>query len=120
MAKILGEDGRCDPSKKTIPKRVGCSVSAVNENLNKLRDLGRITWERRLRRDSETGWRCEQTSNAYVLLVPSCESPPASPVRLIESKKEARQPSKRVDPDFQHAARQLEALGYPVPEHWPV
>jgi hypothetical protein len=37
-----------------------------------LRDFGFVTWTRRLVRTSP-GWRTEQTSNAYVLLIP-CEA----------------------------------------------
>jgi hypothetical protein len=75
LVKMLGEDGRLDPSHETLRERVGCrAASTIREQLNRLRDLGRLTWERRLRRDPGTGWRAEQTSNAYILLPNSCDA----------------------------------------------
>ena len=46
--------------------------------LDDARDLGLLDWDRRLVR---TGWRVEQTSNAYVLLLPGAGEgrPPAEP-----------------------------------------
>lgn len=121
LLKMLGEDGQLDPSHETLAKRVSCSVDTVQRSLNIMRALGRLTWERRLRRDSGTAWRCEQTSNAYALC-PACEPHPAAEERLAKIKKEARQGSKpesgRSETDFERAARQLKALGYPVPVAW--
>ena len=75
LVAMLGEDGRLDPSHETIRRRVGCrALSTVQEALNRLRDLGRLTWERRLLRRLGTGWRAAQTSNAYVLLHASCDT----------------------------------------------
>jgi len=87
LVKMLGEDGRLDPSHETIRDRVGCALSTVRAQLNRLRDLGRITWERRLRRDSGTGWRAEQTSNAYVLLACACDADPRPGVRFIRKER---------------------------------
>lgn len=113
LVKLLGEDGRLDPSHATLAARVGCHMATVKRSLSRLRQLGRLTWERRLRRDAGTGWRAEQTSNAYALC-PACEAHPALEVRFVDSKKEAGQPNS----DFESAARQLRALGFPVPAAW--
>ena len=121
LLKMLGEDGQLDPSHATLAACVGCKVSTVQRSLNRMRELGRLSWERRLRRDSATGWRCEQTSNAYVLC-PDCDIHSAREAGLARLKKEARQESKpesgRPETDFESAARQLRALGYPVPVAW--
>ena len=121
LLKMLGEDGQLDPSHDTLADRVGCSVSTVRRSLDRLRGLGRLTWERRLRRDGATGWRCEQTSNAYALC-PACDTHPAGEEKSAMFKKEAQQGSKqesgRPETDFESGARQLKALGYPVPTAW--
>ncbi len=121
LLKMLGEDGQLDPSHATLADRVGCDVSTVRRSLNRMRELGRLSWERRLRRDASTGWRCEQTSNAYALC-PDCDMHPAREAKLAMFKKEARQGSKpesrRPETDFESAARQLKALGCPVPVAW--
>jgi hypothetical protein len=88
LVAMLGEDGRLDPSHETIRERVGCrALSTVAECLKRLRDLGRITWERRLRRDAATGWRAAQTSNAYVLLACACDTDPAPGVKFVSLRK---------------------------------
>ncbi len=74
MADMLGADGRLDPSIDTLAARTGCARSAVADGLNRLEDFKFLTRQRRLVRNQAGGWRCSQTSNAYVLLVPVCES----------------------------------------------
>lgn len=81
LVKLLGDSGRLDPAHATLAARVGCHLATVKRSLNRLRELGRLTWERRLRRDAGTGWRAEQISNAYILC-PACEAQNARPVRL--------------------------------------
>jgi len=117
LVKLLGEDGRLDPSHATIAARVGCHVATTRRCLDRLRQLGRLTWERRLRRDTGTGWRAEQTSNAYSLC-PACDTHPARVERLVRSKKEAPQRGGRAETEFESAARQLRAIGFPVPAEW--
>ncbi len=117
LVKLLGEDGRLDPSHATIAARVGCHVATARRSLDRLRQLGRLTWERRLRRDQGTGWRAEQTSNAYALC-PACDTHPARVERLVRSKKEAPRRGERVETEFESAARQLRAIGFPVPAAW--
>ena len=117
LVKLLGEDGRLDPSHATLAARVGCHIATVKRSLNRLRELGRLTWECRLRRDAGTSWRAEQTSNAYALY-PACEAHPARAERLVGSKKEALQRDERVETEFENAARQLRAIGFPVPITW--
>jgi len=63
----LARDGRCDPSHARLAADAGISVSAVADALADAKALGLLDWERRLVRN---GWRAEQTSNAYVLLLP--------------------------------------------------
>jgi len=121
LLKMLGEDGQLDPSHDTLARQVGCSVDTVQRSLNIMREFGRLSWERRLRRDVGTGWRCEQASNAYALC-PACEPHPAAEERLAKPKKEARQGreqgNERLETEFESAARQLRALGSPVPVAW--
>ncbi len=123
LLKALGDDGQLDPSHATLASRAGCSVDTVQRSLKIMRGWGRLTWERRLRRDAGTGWRCEQTSNAYALC-PACEPHPTAAERFLESKKEAQQGdkkgSRRPETEWESAARQLRALGCVVPGHWPV
>ena len=117
LVKMLGEDGRLDPSHATLAARIGCHVATVGRSLERLRELGRLTWERRLRRDVGTGWRAEQTSNAYALC-PACDTHPARVERLARSKKEAPQGIGPAETEFESAARQLRAIGFPVPVAW--
>ena len=51
LVKLLGEDGRLDPSHATLAARVGCHVATARRCLDRLRQLGRLTWERRLQRN---------------------------------------------------------------------
>jgi DNA-directed RNA polymerase specialized sigma54-like protein len=58
LVDMLGETGQLDPSYATLGKLTRADVSTVGRCLNRLRELGRVTWERRLRRDAGTSWRC--------------------------------------------------------------
>ena len=76
MLKRLGEDGRCDPAHATLAADAGCGERTVRRALAGLRDAGMLTWEQRVvRRPWPEGGagatRAEQTSNAYVFLLPA-------------------------------------------------
>lgn len=64
LAATLGADGRLDPSHAFLAALAVVSVSTVQRALDRGRELGLIWWQRRL---ELRAWRCEQTSNAYVL-----------------------------------------------------
>ena len=74
----LARDGRCDPSHACLAADAGIGESTVEQALADARALGLLDWDRRIVRN---GWRTEQTTNAYVLLVPAEEGgpPPAPP-----------------------------------------
>jgi hypothetical protein len=115
MVDMLGNDGRLDPCLETLAVRAGMALATVKRCLARLQALGFLTWVRRLVRGPETGWRAAQTSNAYVLRVPSpCEAHFAPAVQLVRFKKERH----ATETDRESAARQLLALGFPVPEAW--
>jgi hypothetical protein len=78
LLKRLGADGRCDPSHQTLADDTGRGVRTVRRALLRLKELGLISWFQRLVRDSATGWRVEQASNAYCLLLSA--GPAAIPV----------------------------------------
>lgn len=76
LLKRLGEDGRCDPAHATLAADVGCGERTVRRALRGLREAGMLTWEQRVvRRPWPEGGpgatRAEQTSNAYVFLLPT-------------------------------------------------
>jgi hypothetical protein len=81
--------------------------------LDRLRQLGLLHWTRRLVRDAASGWRCEQTSSAYVLTPErgtpafACDLQTARAVKLVSSKKTAHEVP-RAAPEARQAA--LEAL----------
>ena len=85
LVSALGEDGRLDLAHASIAARAQCHVATVKRALRRLWDLGLVSWVRRLVRD---GWRCEQTSNAYCLLTPSCDAHAARPVGRIKLKRQ--------------------------------
>jgi predicted DNA-binding transcriptional regulator YafY len=66
LERLLGQDGRLDPSQDFLAAAAGASTRTVGRQLARLRDLGLLWWQRRLERSAGV-WRCEQTSNAYVL-----------------------------------------------------
>ena len=73
--KRLSVDGRCDPSHDTLAADANVSVRTVQRATDTMRGLGLLRWQRRLVR---TGWRAEQTSNAYEL-VPTLGTAPVLP-----------------------------------------
>jgi hypothetical protein len=117
LVDMLGADGRLDPCLATLAVRAGIDLATVKRCLARLKLCGFLDWTRRLVRGSDTGWRAEQTSNAYVLRVPSCEAHFAPAVSLVRFKK-ATGAGKPVETDRESAARQILALGFPVPEAW--
>ena len=66
LIRRLGTDGQLDPSHDTLAADVGCSARTVRRALATLRQLGLLSWQRRLVR---TGWRVLQTSSAYALSI---------------------------------------------------
>jgi hypothetical protein len=86
LERLLGQDGRLDPSQAFLAAATGASTRTVGRQLARLRDLGLLFWQRRLER-SEGAWRCEQTSNAYVLTpadaAPPCDRHSGRPSRYV-------------------------------------
>ena len=117
LLNMLGQDGRLDPSIATLAHLIAASKSTVVEALDRLRACGFLTWTRRLVRDAKSGWRCEQTSNAYLLTVPgACDTGFASQVipRASKALGTVRTPRAGLsDQDAREsAAAQLTALGF--------
>lgn len=115
---MLGPDGRLNPTIATIAAAAGIAESTVYEALKRLRECGFVKWTRRLVRNAATGWRAEQTSNAYVLLVPSCDSGFQRQVPLFRFKKAAQGGNGGWEEQVANATRLLEALGAPIPAVW--
>lgn len=67
LLRRLSVDGQLDPAHATIARDASCSERTVRRALAVLADLGLLRWQRRLVR---AGWRTEQTSNAYEILIP--------------------------------------------------
>ena len=65
MERLLGQDGRLDPSQGYLAQLAACSRRTAQRALERLQGLGLVRWVRRLVR---AGWRAEQTSNAYELV----------------------------------------------------
>ena len=87
LLRRLGEDGQCDPTHATLAADVACSERTVRRALAALRAVGLVAWEQRLvRRPWPAGGagasRAEQTSNAYVLLLPERPVAPREPRRV--------------------------------------
>ncbi len=113
----LGIDGRLDPSIATLAELARVDASTVVRCLGRLKACGFLDWTRRLVRCTGS-WRVGQTSNAYVLTVPSSDTHFA-PVALFKRlKKEGSKESGSREGSFESAARQLRALGHPVPPEW--
>jgi hypothetical protein len=117
LAEMLGPDGRLDPTIKTLAALACVQPSTVHEALRRLRAFGFLDWTRRLVRSASTGWRAEQTSNAYVLRVPACESEFWKQVPMARFKKTAPEQG-GWERQCAVAAQQLAALGFPVPAAW--
>jgi hypothetical protein len=73
LLKRLGENGHLDPSYRTLARDADCDPRTVGRALTAMRALGLIRWDRRIVR---SGWRAEQTSNAYELLTMATEPEP--------------------------------------------
>jgi hypothetical protein len=97
LVSALGDDGRLDLAHATIAARALCHPATVRRALGRLRGLGLVSWVRRLVRGSGTGWRCEQSSNAYMLATPACDAHAARPVQRFQTKEkqEARDELRR-------------------------
>ena len=114
MLDMLGQDGRLDPCIQTLATKAGMAVATIKRALAQLKAFGFLVWVRRLVRGPETGWRAEQSSNAYALRVPSSGAHFAPAVRSVQVKKERA----AMETERESAARQLHALGHPVPAGW--
>ena len=80
-------DGRLDPSHGFLARLAAVPEDTVQRALDRLRGLGLLFWQRRLRRDAATGWRCEQASSAYVLTPAACDPQNAAPVEIDLTKR---------------------------------
>jgi hypothetical protein len=112
LCRMLGQDGRLDPSHSTLAEWAKCHVATVKRALSRLRELGLVHWVRRLVRE---GWRCEQASNAYTLMtagnpVFSCDAQSARAIRLVMSKKTAREAEPTAPAVHQAAQAMLDAV----------
>jgi hypothetical protein len=76
MLRRLGADGRLDPSQATIADDAGGSDRTVRRALERMQACGLVRWTRRITRD---GWRCAQTSNAYLLTLGDAPAIPGIP-----------------------------------------
>jgi len=84
LVDLLGPDGRLDPSHEFLAERACVHIATIKRALDQLRSFGFLDWTRRLIR---YGSRCEQTSNAYVLRLPSCEAHFARAAFLAQPRK---------------------------------
>jgi hypothetical protein len=82
LLKRLGEDGRLDPSQRTLAADSDCTDRTVRTALARMRALGLLRWQRRIVR---AGWRSEQVSNAYELIQYSTSSQTCGEVPLPAS-----------------------------------
>jgi hypothetical protein len=112
LLKRLGADGQCDPTHDTLAAHAGCDGRTVRRALASMRQLGMVRWQNRLVR---TGWRAEQTSNAYELLpsapLPACGGQTGRQTRKLDSKPASDGPSNGSDEWARwNAERQLRLL----------
>jgi hypothetical protein len=118
LLKRLGADGQCDPAHATLASDVGCSARTVGRATATMRGLGLLRWDQRLTR---SGWRTEQTSNAYEL-VPTAELAAVLPVSRCGGQSVRETPKDRfIDENAAaraSAAQQLLALGFNAPAEW--
>lgn len=69
--------GRCDPSYADIARAAAISVRSVARGLSRLKIAGVLQWVRRcIGRDTPIGFRLEQISNAYEILLKLIPLPP--------------------------------------------
>src|ERR1044072_1302426 len=66
LLRRLSTEGQCDPSQVTLANDAGCNERTVRRAIVRMRALGLLRWQQRITRN---GWRCEQTSNSYELLI---------------------------------------------------
>jgi hypothetical protein len=82
----LSREGRCDPSYARLGAGAQTSSKTAERAVAAGAACGLLRWERRIVRN---GWRAEQTSNAYELLVPGDPEPrphvPTSKAIVLES-----------------------------------
>src|SRR5215217_5437094 len=119
LLKRLGADGQCDPSHATLAADVGCSARTVGRATATMRDLGLLRWDQRLVR---SGWRAEQTSNAYELVPATTVPAMVLPVPRCGGQNGRETPKgKFIDEDAAaraSAKQQLLALGFPALAEW--
>src|SRR5215211_1578654 len=118
LLKRLGADGQCDPAHATLAADVGCSARTVGRATVAMRDLGLLRWDQRLIR---SGWRAEQTSNAYELVSAAVPAIVLPVPRCGRQSGRETQKGKFIDEDAvarASAAQQLLALGFAVPAGW--
>lgn len=115
---MLGADGRLDPSYETIATLACVCKDTAVEAVKQLKAFGFLDWTRRLIRGRETGGRTQQSSNAYVLRVPACDTEFPTGVPGSLSKKRKPERAGGWEAQIAEAARQLRALGMPVPAAW--
>jgi hypothetical protein len=123
LERLLGQDGRLDPSQAFLAAATGASIRTVGRQLARLRNLGLLWWQRRLER-SEGAWRCEQTSNAYVLTpaepAAACDGHSVRPVGVHLNQKASIErplaPSETKEADLRALTavreRRMRALGF--------
>jgi hypothetical protein len=68
----LSKEGRCDPSYARLGADAATSSKTAERAVAAAAACGLLRWQRRIVRN---GWRAEQTSNAYELLVPGDAEP---------------------------------------------
>ena len=119
LLKRLGIDGQCDPAHATLAADVGCSARTVGRATVAMRALGLLRWDQRLIR---SGWRTEQTSNAYELVPAAAVPAMMLPLPRCDGQNGRETPKvKFIDEDAvakASAAQQLLALGFPAPPGW--
>lgn len=107
LVRLLGPDGRLDPSHSFLATLAAVSVDTVQRALERLRGLGLLVWQQRLIR---CGREVRQTSNAYAITPDGAEPQIAAPVEIGLIKK-ASNTVERVAPELQLATqRVLEAV----------
>ena len=118
LVDMLGPDGRLDPSLDTLAALACVCRDTAHEAVKQLRDFGFLDWTKRLIRGRETGGRTQQSSNAYVLRVPACDTEFPAGVPISHFKKAKKEPAGGWEAQVANAARQLVLLGLPVPTAW--
>ena len=74
LLRSISPGGWCGPNHKTIAREAGVSERSVRRALSKLRALGIVGWQNRLKR-AGTGWRGEQGANVYVFSASATSNP---------------------------------------------